>query len=153
MPELDINGIQRYIYHRFPFLLVDRVLDYEPGKFGIGIKNVTINEPFFQGHFPDHAIMPGVLMIEAIAQLAAVVLGTHINSSDIADKRVMGYFASVKNFKFKQPVVPGDQLRLKVEFTSRRGRIYAAHGLVEVIGGKIAAEGDLMFALMNHPPK
>jgi 3-hydroxyacyl-[acyl-carrier-protein] dehydratase len=152
MPEIDINQIQKYLFHRYPFLLVDRVLEYVPGKFGVGIKNVTINEPFFQGHFPGNPIMPGVLMIEAIAQLAAIILGTAIGDSSERDPRVMGYFASVKEFKFKQPVVPGDQLRLTVEFHNRKGRIYSAKGKVEVIGGKLAAEGQLMFALMNHPP-
>lgn len=152
MPELDINQIQKYLFHRYPFLLVDRVLDYVPGKSGVGIKNVTFNEPHFTGHFPEQPIMPGVLMIEALAQMAAIVLGTSIGQKDERDPRVMGYFASVKNFRFKQPVIPGDQLRLTIEFTSRRGRIYSAHGKAEVVGGKLAAEGDLMFALMNHAP-
>jgi 3-hydroxyacyl-[acyl-carrier-protein] dehydratase len=152
MPGLDINQIQSYLYHRYPFLLVDKVVDYVPGISGVGIKNVSINEPFFQGHFPGQPIMPGVLMIEALAQLAAIVLGTAIGQTNERDARVMGYFASVKNFKFKQIVIPGDQLRLTVEFHNRKGRIYSARGKAEVVGGKLAAEGELMFALMNHPP-
>ena len=152
MPELDINQIQNYLYHRYPFLLVDRVIDYIPGKYGVGIKNVTINEPFFVGHFPGNPIMPGVLMIEAIAQMAAIILGTAIGMSDERDPKVMGYFASVKHFRFKQPVIPGDQLKLTVEFFNRKGRIYSARGRAEVAEGKLAAEGELMFALMNHPP-
>lgn len=152
MPELDINQIQKYIYHRFPFLLVDRVIDYIPGKYGVGIKNVTMNEPFFQGHFPDNPIMPGVLMIEAIAQMAAIILGTAIGTAGNRDPKVMGYFASVKNFRFKQPVIPGDQLKLTVEFFNRKGRIYSARGSACIADGKIAAEGELMFALMNHAP-
>ncbi len=152
MAELDINDIQRYIYHRYPFLLVDRVLEYRPGEYGVGIKNVTCNEPFFQGHFPGQPIFPGVLMIEAVAQLAAVVLGTAIEKTSKDGSSVMGYFAAVKNFKFKQKVIPGDQLRLTVEFIGRKQRIYHAKGKVEVVGGKLAAEGELMFALMNHDP-
>ena len=150
--ELDIKQIQEFIYHRYPFLLIDRVLEYEPGKSGIGLKNVTINEPFFQGHFPGQPIMPGVLMIEAVAQLAAVVLATEVMSNG-PDRRLMGYFASVKNFKFKQLVVPGDQLRITVRFTGRKKQIYSAEGKVEIIGGKLAASGELMFALMNSTQK
>ncbi len=152
MPELDINQIQKYLFHRYPFLLVDRVLDYVPGKSGVGIKNVTFNEPYFTGHFPEQPIMPGVLMIEALAQMAALVLGTAIGQKGERDARVMGYFASVKQFRFKQPVTPGDQLRLTIEFVNRKGRIYTARGKAEIVGGKVAAEGELMFALMNHPP-
>ncbi|MBN1355382.1 3-hydroxyacyl-ACP dehydratase FabZ [bacterium] len=153
MPQLNITDIQRYIFHRYPFLLVDRVLDYDPGRSGVGIKNVTHNEPFFQGHFPGQPVMPGVLMIEALAQLAAVVLAVSFEKESSEDSRVMGYFAAVKNFKFKQTVVPGDQLRLSIEFTGKKHRIYSATGKVEIVGGKLAAEGDLMFALMNLADK
>ena len=152
MAELDINDIKKYIYHRYPFLLIDRVLDYDPGKSGVAIKNVTVNEPFFQGHFPESPIMPGVLMIEATAQLAAVVLGTAIGKEDERDARIMGYFASVKNFRFRQPVTPGDQLKITLEITDRRNRIYSAKGKVEIVGGKMAAQGELRFALMNQEP-
>jgi 3-hydroxyacyl-[acyl-carrier-protein] dehydratase len=153
MATLEINDIKRLIHHRYPFLLVDRVLEYDPGKTGVGIKNVTINEPYFQGHFPDQPVMPGVLMIEALAQLSAVVIATRFDKGGDEDARVLGYFASVKNFKFKQTVVPGDQLRLSVEFTDRKRSIYMVHGTVDIIGGKRAAQGDLMFAIMDRDPE
>ena len=149
MAELDINQIKEYLHHRYPFLFLDRVLDYEPGIRGTAIKNVTANEPFFQGHFPGRPIMPGVLMIEAVAQLGAVVLGTELEAKTGKASKVMGYFASVKEFKFKQPVIPGDQLVISIEFTGRKRRIYMANGKVEIVGGKLAARGRIMLALLD----
>ena len=152
MPELNIQQIQELIFHRFPFLLVDRILDYKPGVYGVGIKNVTINEPFFQGHFPGRPIMPGVLMIEASAQVAAVVLATKISETEGKLIQMMGYFASVKQFKFKHPVTPGDQLRIEIRFTGQRRNIYTVEATVTVEGGDLAAKGELMFALMDQGP-
>lgn len=152
MPELNIQQIQELIFHRFPFLLVDRILDYKPGVYGVGIKNVTINEPFFQGHFPGRPIMPGVLMIEASAQVAAVVLATKISETEGKLVQMMGYFASVKQFKFKRPVTPGDQLRIEIRFTGQRRNIYTVEATVTVEGGDLAAKGELMFALMDQGP-
>ncbi len=152
MPELNIQQIQELIFHRFPFLLVDRILDYKPGVYGVGIKNVTINEPFFQGHFPGRPIMPGVLMIEASAQVAAVVLATKISETEGKLIQMMGYFASVKQFKFKHPVTPGDQLRIEIRFTGQRRNIYTVEATVTIEGGDLAAKGELMFALMDQGP-
>lgn len=151
MAELDINQIKEFLHHRYPFLLIDRVLDYDPGISGVGIKNVTVNEPFFQGHFPSRPIMPGVLMIEAVAQLGAIVLGTEFARETGKPEKIMGYFASVRDFKFKQPVTPGDQLKITVQFTGRKRRIYMADGKVEIAGtGKLAARGQVMLALLDE---
>lgn len=152
MSELNIQQIQDLIFHRPPFLLVDRILDYKPGVYGVGIKNITINEPFFQGHFPGKPIMPGVLMIEASAQVAAVVLAAKISETSGKSVQAMGYFASVKQFKFKHPVTPGDQLRMEIRFTAQRRNIYTVEATVNIEGGDLAAKGELMFALMDQDP-
>ncbi|HEY7744552.1 MAG TPA: 3-hydroxyacyl-ACP dehydratase FabZ [Burkholderiales bacterium] len=109
---MDINKILDYLPHRYPMLLVDRVLSCEPGKRLSAIKNVTINEPFFQGHFPHHPVMPGVLIIEAMAQACAIL--TFHSESHRADERLVYYFVGIDNARFKKPVMPGDQLRLDV---------------------------------------
>ncbi|MBN1297661.1 3-hydroxyacyl-ACP dehydratase FabZ [bacterium] len=152
MPELNIEQIQKMIYHRPPFLLVDRILDYKPGVWGIGRKNVTMNEPFFVGHFPGRPIMPGVLLIEASAQVAAVVLATRISDVRGEPTQTMGYFASVKQFKFKHPVTPGDQLRIDTRFTSQRRNIYTLDATVDIVDRGLAAKGELMFALLDQDP-
>jgi len=152
MPEVTIDQIQEMIYHRPPFLLIDRLLDYKPGVWGIGRKNVTMNEPFFQGHFPGRPIMPGVLMIEASAQVAAVVLATKISEINGGPTKAMGYFASVKQFKFKHPVTPGDQLEIEIKFTGQRRNIYSLSATVNIVDGGLAARGILMFALMDQDP-
>jgi 3-hydroxyacyl-[acyl-carrier-protein] dehydratase len=109
---MDINKILDYLPHRYPMLLVDRVLSCEPGKRLTAIKNVTINEPFFQGHFPHHPVMPGVLIIEAMAQACAIL--TFHSESHRADERLVYYFVGIDHARFKKPVMPGDQLRLDV---------------------------------------
>lgn len=140
---MQVNEIMKRIPHRYPFLLVDRVLELELGKRGVGIKNVTVNEPFFQGHFPGTPIMPGVLMIEAMAQLGAVaVLGMPENQGKLA------LFAGIDNVRFRRQVVPGDQLRLEVEITRLRGPLGKGKGKA-LVGGEVAAEGDIMFALVD----
>ena len=141
MDLMDVNEIMKQIPHRYPFLLIDRVLEMEPGKKGVGIKNVSINEPFFQGHFPGTPIMPGVLIVEAMAQLGAViVLSLPENQGKLA------YFAGIDGMRFRRQVVPGDQLHLEVEITKMRGSLGKgiARALVE---GEVAAEGKIMFAL------
>ena len=141
MDIMQVNEIMKRIPHRYPFLLVDRVLELEPGKRGVGIKNVTVNEPFFQGHFPGIPIMPGVLMIEAMAQLGAVVvLGMPENQGKLA------LFAGIDNVRFRRQVVPGDQLRIEVEITRLRGTIGKGQGKA-FVEGEVAAEGEIMFAL------
>lgn len=152
MAELSIEQIMKLIHHRPPFLLIDRILDYKPGNLGVGRKNVTMNEPFFQGHFPGRPIMPGVLMIEASAQVAACVLATHISDDLDNPVQMMGYFASVKQFKFKHPVTPGDQLEIKIKFTGQRRNIYTVDATVEIVDKGLAARGTLMFALMDQDP-
>jgi 3-hydroxyacyl-[acyl-carrier-protein] dehydratase len=116
---LDINEIMKILPHRYPFLLVDRVTEIEPGKRIIGFKNVSMNEPFFPGHFPGHPVMPGVLIIESLAQAACILA---ILSSDESVRSKVTYFVGIDNARFRKPVFPGDQLRLDVEATgSKRG--------------------------------
>lgn len=141
---MDIKEIQEIIPHRYPFLLVDRIVEIEEGKRAVGIKNVTANEPFFQGHFPGYPVMPGVLIAEALAQVAAVAM-----LKLEANRGKIGFYAGIDNFRFRRQVVPGDQLRLEVEFTKLRGQIAKAKGIATV-DGEIAAEGEMMFALSEE---
>ena len=141
MDITDINKIMEYIPHRYPFLLVDRVLELVPGEKGKGIKNVTINEPFFQGHFPAAPIMPGVLIVEAMAQLGAiVVLSMPENQGKLA------FFAGIDNMRFKRQVVPGDQLLMEVEITKMKGSI-GKGSVMATVDGQIAAKGNVLFGL------
>jgi len=137
---LSSAEIQKIIPHRYPFLLVDKIVEMEWGKRAVGIKNVTANEYFFQGHFPDYPVMPGVLIIEAIAQVGAVaVLGMPENRGKIA------FFAGVDEVRFKRQVVPGDTLRLEVTMTRLRGPI--GQGIGEAtVNGELACRGTFMFA-------
>src|SRR5699024_7234907 len=129
------------IPHRYPFLLVDKVLEQEEGKRVIAIKNVTANEPFFQGHFLDYPVMPGVLILEALAQAGAIaVLGIEENKGKI------GFFAGVDKCRFKKQVKPGDQLKLEVEITRMRGAIGKGKGIATV-DGEVACEAEIMFAI------
>ena len=139
--ELDIKGIQEIIPHRYPFLLVDRIVEWEAGKRAVGIKNVTVNEPFFQGHFPEYPVMPGVLIVEALAQVGAVaVLGMEENRGKLA------FFAGIDKFRFRGQVRPGDVLRLEVEFLRLKGSVGKGKGVARV-GDRVVAEGELMFAV------
>lgn len=134
----DIDLIQRIIPHRYPFLLVDRVVDIDGSKSAVGIKNVTFNEPHFQGHFPGAPIMPGVTIVEAMAQTAAVMVGV---ANDMADQDFLIYFMAIEGCKFRRKVVPGDVLRLNV--TTKRGgsKIWKFSGRAEV-DGELAAEAE-----------
>lgn len=138
---LDSVAIQKILPHRFPFLLVDKVIELEVGKRAVGIKNVTINEHFFQGHFPQYPVMPGVLIVEALAQTGGIALGT----MDEYKGRI-AFFAGIDNVRFKRQVKPGDTLRLEVELTQLRRSIGTATALATV-DGEVACKGDIMFAL------
>ena len=131
----DIDLIQRIIPHRYPFLLVDRVRDIVPFQSATGVKNVTFNEPHFQGHFPGAPIMPGVTIVEAMAQTAAVMVGV---SADLADKNLLVYFMGIDGVKFRRKVVPGDVLEMQI--TTLRGK---PGGKVWKFGGRATVEGDL----------
>ena len=133
---MDIKEIQKLLPHRYPFLLVDRIIDIEPGIKAVGIKNVTINEDFFQGHFPGHPIMPGVLIIEALAQVAGVLAFR----SGISEGKSV-YFMSIDKAKFRKPVVPGDQLRLEISILQQRGNVWKFSGNA-VVEEKVVAEAE-----------
>ncbi len=136
---LDIKEIMGILPHRYPFLMVDRVIEMEPGKRIVGVKNVTINEPFFQGHFPGHPVMPGVLIVEAMAQVAGIL--AYLSSDDEIRKKVC-YFMSIDNARFRKPVVPGDLLRLEMESTMNRRGIWGFNGKAYV-DDKLVADADL----------
>lgn len=142
MPNfLDIQAIKKIIPHRYPFLFVDKVLVEEVGVKGIGYKNVTINEPFFQGHFPHFPVMPGVLIVEAMAQVGAVILLSH---EKYEGKTPL--FAGINKVRFKRKVVPGDTLRMEVKLTKIRGPIGVGEGKAYV-DDEIACEGEFLFAI------
>jgi len=133
---MDVKEIMKHLPHRYPFLLVDRVLEFEESKSIVGLKNVTMNEEFFQGHFPGEPIMPGVLIIEAMAQTGGILA---IKSSG---KENMGvYFMSIEKAKFRRPVVPGDQLRFEVEIIQQRKNIWRLSGKA-LVDGKVVAESE-----------
>jgi len=141
---LGIEEIMKVLPHRYPFLLVDRIVEIEERKRVVGIKNVTINEPFFQGHFPGHPIMPGVLIIEAMAQVGGVLL---VGSVEDPDSKVV-YFMSLDNVKFRRPVKPGDQIRFELDVTQIRGMVCKMRGVAKV-DGEVVAEADM--AAMVRP--
>lgn len=138
---LNSMEIQKIIPHRPPFLLVDRILELEPGVKAVGIKNVSINEPFFVGHFPDYPVMPGVLIVEAMAQVGAVAL---LSMEDFKGK--LALFAGIDGVRFKRQVVPGDQLRMEVELKKIRSSIGKGEGRAYV-GEELAASGELIFGI------
>lgn len=142
---IDINEIKKYIPHRYPFLLVDRIIETDRQKKIVGLKNVTGNEEFFNGHFPDFPIMPGVLILEAMAQVACVlsmiILGGGANS--------VVYFMGIDKAKFRKPVVPGDQLRMELEVLKQRGKIFCFMGKAYV-GESLVAEAELKAMLGNE---
>jgi 3-hydroxyacyl-[acyl-carrier-protein] dehydratase len=146
MNSLDINQIKEYLPHRYPLLLVDRVLDWESGKSITAIKNVTVNEEFFNGHFPHKPVMPGVLMIEALAQSAALL--SFLTMGKKPDSNSVVYFVGIDGARFKRPVEPGDQLRMQVEIlrTARGIWKYKAQGTVD---GQVAVEAELMCTMRS----
>jgi len=144
---IEIHEILEYLPHRYPFLLVDRVLELEEGKRVLAVKNVTMNEPFFQGHFPNNPVMPGVLIIEAMAQAAAVLSFKTMDTKPDADSVV--YFAGIDAVRFKRPVVPGDQLMMEVHIVRNMRNIWKYQGVAKV-DGEVAAEAELMCALKSR---
>jgi 3-hydroxyacyl-[acyl-carrier-protein] dehydratase len=140
---LNASEIQAILPHRYPFLLVDRIESIEEGRSAVGIKNVSVNEPFFQGHFPGYPVMPGVLIIEAMAQVGGVAM---LKVPDFAGK--IAFLAGIDNARFRRQVVPGDQLRIEVEITRLRGVIGKGKA-VATVDGEIAAECELTFAIQK----
>ena len=140
----NVKDIMERIPHRYPFLLVDRVIDFKEMKWIKTLKNVTMNEPFFQGHFPGEPIMPGVLQIEALAQSGGILV---LLSDDTPDK--LAFFMTINNAKFRKPVIPGDQIIFNVEITKvARGSVVQCHG-VATVDGNTVSEADIMFAIVD----
>ncbi len=142
---VDVRKILDLLPHRYPFLLVDRIVEVEGQRRIVGIKNVSINEPFFQGHFPGHPIMPGVLIIEAMAQTGGVLLLEAI--PDRAAKVV--YFMGLDNVRFRRPVTPGDQLRMEVEMIQFRGKVARMKG-VATVNGQVATEAEMLACVVDR---
>ena len=144
--ELNIDQIEAILPHRYPFLLVDRITECVPGEGAKGVKCVTANEPFFQGHFPGFKVMPGVLIIEALAQVGAVAILTEPGSEG-----KLALFGGIKNARFKRQVRPGDVLELECQLTARKGPV--GFGTAEArVEGKLACKAELTFALTDRPP-
>ena len=144
MISLDVNEIRKYLPHRYPFLLVDRVIECEPRKSLVAIKNVTINEPFFEGHFPHQPVMPGVLILEALAQASAILASTEFDPDEIDIDNRIYLFAGVDKARFKRPVVPGDQLRIETSITRRIRNMWKCDGRATV-DGELACRAQVMF--------
>ena len=142
LTPLDIDGIIERLPHRFPFLMVDRVLDVVAGKSIVAVKNISANEAYFQGHFPGHAVMPGVLIIEALAQAGGVLA---YETAAAEDRIWILYLVGIEETRFKQTVRPGDQLMLRVELVKRRRNLWRFNAVAEV-AGKIVAEAQILMA-------
>jgi beta-hydroxyacyl-ACP dehydratase FabZ len=144
--EIGISEILKILPHRYPFLLVDRILEVEKGKRIVGIKNVTFNEEFFQGHFPGNPVMPGVLIVEAMAQVAAIGLFGVVPEHE---KKLL-YLSAIDHCKFRRPVFPGDQLRIEAEIVNLKTRACKCR-VVATVGGQICAEAELLSTLVDRP--
>lgn len=142
---IEAQQIMEILPHRYPFLLVDRIAEMELGKRIVGLKNVTINEPFFQGHFPDHPVMPGVLIVEAMAQTGGLLL---MGAVDHPESKIV-YFMSIDNVKFRRLIVPGDQIRFELEMLQFRGRTCRMRG-VGYVAGQVAAEAEMMARVVDR---
>lgn len=139
---LNTEQIEERIPHRYPFLLVDRIVELDVGKRAVGIKNVTINEPYFTGHFPDYPVMPGVLIVEALAQVGGIVM------SDDESGNKIGLFTGIDQCRFKRQVKPGDQLQLAFDVTRVKGPIVKGKG-VATVNGELVCEAEIMFAFSS----
>ncbi|OWT80008.1 MULTISPECIES: 3-hydroxyacyl-ACP dehydratase FabZ [unclassified Achromobacter] len=146
--ELDIKGILDRLPHRYPMLLIDRVLDIQPGKSIVALKNVSINEPFFTGHFPHHPVMPGVLILEAMAQAAALFSFADEKALQKDDNSTVYYFVGIDGARFRRPVVPGDQLRIEVD-AERLSRSICKYSGRALVDGQLVAEAKLMCAIRS----
>lgn len=143
---LDVNRIMEMIPHRYPILLVDRLLEYTPGESAVGLKNVTMNEPHFMGHFPGMPVMPGVLIVEAMAQTSAILVVQTLGKE--AESKVV-YFMTIDNARFRKPVVPGDSLHIHVEKIQQRGAVWKFKGTAKV-GETVCAEATFSAMLTDH---
>ncbi|MCF8067001.1 MAG: 3-hydroxyacyl-ACP dehydratase FabZ [Desulfobacterales bacterium] len=139
--QIKIQDIMKYLPHRYPFLMVDRILELEPEKKVVALKNVTINEPFFQGHFPGEPVMPGVLILEAIAQAGGVLAAQSIAEEELENSVI--YFMAIDKARFRQPVVPGDQLIFKIEMIKRRAKTFKMAGKA-FVEDKLVTEAEMM---------
>ena len=145
--ELNSNQIREIIPHRYPMQLVDKIIDFEPGQWAEGIKCVSVNEPFFQGHFPEEHVMPGVLIVEALAQTGAVAI---LSADEFKGK--IAFFGGIKNARFRKQVKPGDVLHLRCEITGRRGPLGFGKG-VATVDGKVACQAEISFAIGDAEKK
>ena len=143
---LTINEVMNFLPHRYPFLMIDRILEFEADKRIVGLKNVTINEPFFQGHFPGHPIMPGVLLLEAMAQTGGVMALMSLPAEEV--KKKVLYFMSIDKAKFRKPVTPGDQVRFELEMLRSRGTIKSFKA-VATVDGAVVAEAEMMAMIVD----
>ena len=148
--SITITEIMDFLPHRYPFLLVDRVVEMDGEKSGVGIKNVTASEPWFTGHFPGNPVFPGVLIIEAIAQVSAILVLQNAKNSGSPIETKLIYFMTVDKVRFRHPVTPGDQMRIHVTQIRRRGMAYKFKGEV-FVDGQLMAEGEIM--AVNHDPE
>ncbi|PHS70937.1 MAG: 3-hydroxyacyl-[acyl-carrier-protein] dehydratase FabZ [Methylophaga sp.] len=148
MNTIDIHEIQRYLPHRYPFLLIDRVIDFIPGEYLIGIKNITYNEPQFMGHFPQRVIMPGVLILESLAQATGLLAFKSVE--DLQSDNALYYLAGIDNARFKKPVEPGDQLKLEVKLVKNKRNFWKFTGEATV-DGDIIVSADIMCVNQEMP--
>jgi 3-hydroxyacyl-[acyl-carrier-protein] dehydratase len=142
---MDVNEISRLLPHRYPFLLVDRVVELDPGKKLVGFKNVTVNEQFFNGHFPGHPVMPGVLILEALAQAAALLA---FKSASVDSSKFVVYLMGIDNARFRKPVVPGDRLTLTAEVVRQKSQVWKQKG-VATVDGAVVAEAEFLATIVD----